>query len=988
MDEKERQQVSYLIVLICSSIFTVILFGEALVMGWEISTILLILAGILVCWWAHILHKFSPEVNLYINTGLTLIAFVFYGSHETSIYDLAPAMIFGMLLYAEAEKKKIIDLFMITYALTMLYDFVFVLGGIRENSPEVITRIIFHFALILTSGYLIKIGISRREKDRQLKQGRIAELAESNRRTEDFLTNVSHELRTPINAVTGITSTILKRENDAKRRKDIYAIQMAGQRLFNQVEDILDFTEIDTGHVMLSEEVYMVSSLINDVINLNIMRDGEKHPELIVNLEPAMPAALVGDGRKIKKILNHLIHNGMKFTKEGAVYVKAYTMKKPYGVNLCLKVKDTGSGIAEEELSRIKESFYQSNSGRNRRAGGLGLGLSIVYGLVSAMEGFIQIESEPGQGTEVTVSIPQKVEDYESYMKVQNKEGLCVACFIEPEKYKVPEVRTFYNEIIADMVTGLDIPLWRASNIDELTELARKYRLTHIFAGKQEFLRHRAELDRLDSETEIVVAVNDKKELTLPGRYKLLQKPFYCLPVVNILNAGAGGMNHNQGAVMSCPGVRVLIVDDEPMNLMVAEGIFKGYQMEVQTAQSGQMAIELCEQEWFDLIFLDHMMPEMDGIETLKRIRRIHPEEKEQLTVIAFTANAVSGAREMFLKEGFDEFISKPIETGELERVLRKLLPKASIVYEDAENVVSEQQEETQSYDTDDAFVRERLTESGLDIQAGLAYCQDDFSFYKELLAQFARDSSRKIEKMEDYYGKGDWGNYQILIHSLKSSAKTIGADVLSEMAKAGEAAAKENDEQYIRTHHKETMELYKKIAESIKQLTGNEDRKNTEDEKNADYRTNAEKRKNVDYGTNAEDRKNTEDEKNADYGTNTENRKNTEDEKNVDYGTNAENRRNTEDEKNADDRKNTESGGIKEDDFLQFLSQLKECFATFEGEKAAKLINSMKDKQFKGRQIGALLDEAAQNIDDFEFEPAAEIVDEIIRKVEGGEWS
>ena len=130
---------------------------------------------------------------------------------------------------------------------------------------------------------------------------------------------------------------------------------------------------------------------------------------------------------------------------------------------------------------------------------------------------------------------------------------------------------------------------------------------------------------------------------------------------------------------MICRGVRVLVVDDEPMNLMVAEEIFRDYQMIVTTAESGREAIELCRTQEFDLIFLDHMMPEMDGVETLKHLRKVNADTGRESTVIAFTANAVSGAREMFLREGFDEFVSKIVEPLEMERILRKVLPKASI---------------------------------------------------------------------------------------------------------------------------------------------------------------------------------------------------------------------------------------------------------------------------------------------------------------------
>ena len=156
-------------------------------------------------------------------------------------------------------------------------------------------------------------------------------------------------------------------------------------------------------------------------------------------------------------------------------------MHKEYGINLCISVSDTGVGIDEEELDKIRERFYQSNGGRNRRTGGLGLGLPIVYGMVSAMEGFIQIKSTVGEGTTVSVSIPQKVSNEAPGMVVENREELCLACYLRAEKYEVPKVRDFYNEMISHMVQGLDIPLHRISNIDELEKLTSIYQLTHLF---------------------------------------------------------------------------------------------------------------------------------------------------------------------------------------------------------------------------------------------------------------------------------------------------------------------------------------------------------------------------------------------------------------------------------------------------------------------------------------------------------------------------
>lgn len=470
--------------------------------------------------------------------------------------------------------------------------------------------------------------------------------------------------------------------------------------------------------------------------------------------------------------------------------------------------------MAEEELEKIRERFYQANGGRNRRAGGLGLGLPIVYGMVSAMEGFMQIESTVGKGTTVSVSIPQKVSDGAPGMVVENRGALCLACYLRPEKYEVPEVRDYYNEMISHMVQGLDMPLHRVSDMEELDKLTSTYQLTHLFLGREEYEGDKARFEDMDRNTKVIVVAEDGYVLPQGSRVKLLKKPFYSLPIVNILNAGAAEEALLKEKHMICPGVRVLVVDDEPMNLMVAEGIFKDYQMSVETAESGRKAIELCEKEAFDLIFLDHMMPEMDGVETLKRLRKIYTDTERTLTVIAFTANAVSGAREMFLREGFDEFVSKPVEPLELERILRKVLPKSSILFVEEKAGKTLKEGPVLEKPAEDFLTR--LEREGINTRSGMQYCGGDKDFYVELLTQFAEDAKRKAAEIDSFFAQEDLGNYGILVHALKSTAKMVGADPLSEHAKDLEAAAKNRDAEYVKEHHGALLDGYRQVVQCI----------------------------------------------------------------------------------------------------------------------------------------------------------------------------
>ena len=822
MYEQERQRAAHLLILLCYTILTIVLTGESLLLGWETEAIVLLLLGVVVCWTVHFTEKFPVDISVWIYFILTMLAFFFYGIHETSIYDMAPVMMVIILIYSTTEMYSIIRLCVVVYFFTMTYDLFFVMGKSMELTPLSITRTLLHFLLVYMAGWLMKVVMQRRRQERKNNDSRIAGLEETNRRTEDFLTNVSHELRTPINAVTGISAVMLKREEDAEKRKEIASIQEAGQRLFSQIEDILDYTEIDTGKMKVSKEPYVLSSLLNDIITGSQMLTEENAPEVIFDVDAKIPSALVGDARKIKKILRHLIDNAVRFTKKGGVYVRVYTLTKPYGVNLCMEVSDTGIGIEKEDLEKITEKFFKSDGGKNRRTGGLGLGLPIVYGMVTVMEGFMQVDSNLNDGTTVTVSIPQAVADAAPGMVLENRASLSLACYVRLEKYEIPKVREYYNEMISHLVTGLDVPLHRVSDLEELKKLVSVYRLTHLFVGREEYEESRQFLDSLDQDVEIIVVADERFALPDNGRVKLLNKPFYSFMIASVLNAEASGDTEIlKEKRMLCPGVKVLVVDDEPMNRRVAEEIFKGYQMQVQTAESGRMAIDLCEREDFDLVFLDHMMPEMDGIETLKRLRKIHTDSGRGLTVIAFTANAVSGAREMFLKEGFDEFVSKPIEYSEMEHVLRKVLPKSAIIWVD-ENIENIEKGD-KNFEKDS---RHEVVQ--INTKSALAYCKNDMNFYQELLHKFVVDADKKKSEIDHYFKREDYDNYRIVIHALKSTAKMIGADALSELAQELEAAVQNKDIGYVREHHEEMLLEYSRVVDRISETM--DDKKNDTD--------------------------------------------------------------------------------------------------------------------------------------------------------------
>lgn len=286
-------------------------------------------------------------------------------------------------------------------------------------------------------------------------------------------------------------------------------------------------------------------------------------------------------------------------------------------------------------------------------------------------------------------------------------------------------------------------------------------------------------------------------------------------------------------ALIEAPKARVLLVDDNDMNLKVARNLLKLCKIKPDMVSSGEETIEYMRKHEYDIVFLDHMMPEMDGIETLKRLR----EENlipEHTVMIALTANAVVGARETYLSAGFKDYLSKPIEVKELVRELRAYLPAEAYEYEKEENKdvpaddindyevlefspVTENDPAAQEKELNNDL--DRLSDAGLDVQSAMNYFMDDVAFYHEMIADFAVSGVENAEALDELYKAGKLNDYRIRVHALKSNAKAIGAIDISEQALALEKAAKDNDMKFIEENHGRLVSNCKELAAKLSTL-------------------------------------------------------------------------------------------------------------------------------------------------------------------------
>ncbi len=648
---------------------------ENVAQGWEFWVPPMIIFGLVSAWIIHVkqLHHESYRESFYLI--LALLVAIYHGVHQTSFFDVITISLLFMAVTAFLRRLEFLRLGVAEFfgLIVMHIIWAYQTRTVTFDSLT-ISRIILHMVVVICAYRVLRDDIVEAQQfQKEIERRDTLKLSDQSS-MEDFLVNISHELRTPVNVINGICSIILKKED----REDIFSIRDAGRKMMRQIENIQDYTEIQRGSVALETETYQISSLWEDVISdYNSLYYKEK-PELVIDLDPNLPTSLEGDVKKLQKIIRHLLDNAYKFTKQGGVYLKISGIKREYGMNLIIEVTDTGCGMTAVDIENVSKGVYQANRKRDRSTGGIGLGLSVVYGFVRSMDGFVTIDSDKGRGTTVRVSVAQNVINTSPCLVLERDKEPKITFYQLPGKYNIKRLREFYNNTATNLAKGLGIYLYEVTSLQELKSVVKEEEITHVFMGEEEYFTSPNYFEEM-ANWGVTVAVSAKPGFTISKESKVLvmQKPLYGYPILKILNGikeKNADTKDNREKSLNLNGIRALVVDDEPMNIVVAIGLLKEYGMEVETASSGNEAIQKITIADYDIVFMDYMMPEMDGIETLKRMRFVADQKKKKLFSVALSANAISGAKEMFLSNGFDGYIPKPIQIHDFERVMNRLV--------------------------------------------------------------------------------------------------------------------------------------------------------------------------------------------------------------------------------------------------------------------------------------------------------------------------
>lgn len=604
------------------------------------------------------------------------------------------------------------------------------------------------------------------------------DLRENEDARKNMLTNISHELRTPLNAIIGATESMLSEiDNPENSIKFARIISEGASALNDTLDDIMSASDNEKDDTKVKKEPFSICSLLDNIIEACSKRAERKRISFKAYISPDIPINVIGDSTLLGKAIMNVLANAIRYTENGGVTLSVNGRSLADGrFEYVFAIADTANIVKANKENLRGMVSSEDVLGRNFTKNA-GLSLMTAKRIANLLDGDLNVQPI-GRGSTYAIVVPAFVVNDERLRAMNAERKLSVYLWDPKDKDRL------------DILEGCEhqgIECKEIPNLQKLVKSPEKNGKKPVFVYDYSKANRRFE-DSIRLENYLRVAILDADEIPekTSSDVVFVHRPFTLLTVKKILDILSDRANPAMPRNFTAPSAKILIVDDDTLNLQVASGMLERFGVHADTVDSGYACIEAIHSgKEYDLIFMDYMMEGMDGIETTKAIRRMMGRIRE-VPILAYTANVVSGAREQYLEAGMNDVIEKPAGVATFARALQMYLPEDSIIYGAQEKEISE------------IRVQDFPTIPGVNREEAIRYCAGNAKMYIEMLSDFANEIVLKSDKINKQFREDNLKDFTVTVHGVKGTARMLGFTDLFDKMYAMELAGNREDKEYI----------------------------------------------------------------------------------------------------------------------------------------------------------------------------------------------